>query len=90
MDHEKILQDWENKSDRHCDLVNFLEWLEENQAINLGPQNDDCPFKRLDDFKPDRLADRFLGIDRKALELARRELIDSLTKKISASTHVNK
>jgi len=89
MSNEEILRDWENKSDRHCDLVYFLEWLEENQAIYLGPQNDNCPFKRLDDFKPDRLADRFLGIDRKALELARRELINNHTKKIGASIHVN-
>jgi hypothetical protein len=62
-----LLRNWSTARIHHQRLVAFLEWLEEHQAIALGPQGPECPFKKLDDFKPDRLADTFLEIDRAAL-----------------------
>jgi len=73
-DENRALAHWRAAHREHTQLVGFLEWLEEQQAVAFGPQGPACPFKKADDFKPSRLVDAYLDIDRPTLDAARAAL----------------
>lgn len=75
----KALDHYANVKDSEATLIEFLEWLETHD-VEL---DFDCSesFPVLDSRKPDRLIDSFLNIDRKQLDVERREMLDGINKK---------
>ncbi len=83
------LKHWNEVHEEHARLVEFLEWLESGEAMPTGVRLQiglDAEDRKAlepyfaEDLKPERLADRFLGVDRKALERERRELLGKVRK----------
>lgn len=69
------LTHWGRIRHQHALLVEFLEWLEQHNAVQLGPQTADCPFTLAEDFKPSNLADRYFQVDRRQLDNERRAVL---------------
>lgn len=67
------LDRWEEIGATHADLMEFVDWLE-RQGIYLDCEK--SAFETIDDNKPSNLIDRYLGVDRVALESERRELLE--------------
>lgn len=57
-------------------LQDFIEWLGE-QRLEVAAWNDRGTYMRPVTEMPDRMIDRFLGIDPVALENERRELLEA-------------
>lgn len=71
--HVQILEYWRGVADQHCELVEFMDWLEQNGfEIQAGPN---AGPHRLDDLKPHRLASMYLRVDEKLLDDARRAVL---------------
>lgn len=77
----EALRHWEAVHREHGTICEFFDWMEASGlSFEVSPVTAlaKALFPKLDDMKPLKLADAFLGVDRKALEAARRSLLKQI------------